>query len=408
MLNNSQLAAKHGIYRTFDQKKKGTILEAEAGFGKSFLLQHIIEEKRFRKVLVVAETNQAVNLLRKSFGEIENVDFKTVCSSLNYVLEPSSHGFSLTQASQPDWSSYSLVLLDEASQMNKARFDEVKGLARRLVICGDSKQCPPVGEKFSPAFNVPEFPRFELDEPMRNKTEIWEFCHKLRATVGTMKMFPKDFRVSEKEFYKKIEESFGDFMLGTARIIAFSEKGAKLHAVTDYNNFIKNSLFGSLLPAMGERIVFKRPYCPSSEAGILDKNSPIFTNSLGTIMEVGYEELKVDRFTIPAFKLTFRTDDYADKLFVGYFPANEVVYESARTAVFARRDAKLTKAFFSVWMDFKPAYSVNTYVCQGLTIPKVFVDLQDITACTRDNILLRQILFYVSCSRAEVELYIKA
>jgi hypothetical protein len=372
------------------------------------LLKDIIREKRFRKVLVMAETNQAVNILRSSFEETDNVDFKTVCSALNYVLEPSSHGFSLTQASAPDWSSYSLTLLDEASQMNKARFDEVKGLAKRLIVCGDSKQCPPVGEKFSPAFVEDSFSRFELDEPMRNKTEIWKFCHKLRATVGTMKMFPKDFRVSEKEFYKKIEESFGDFMLGTARIIAFSEKGAKLHAVADYNNFIKNSLFGSELPAVGERIVFKRPYCPLGEGKNPEKNFPIFTNSLGTIMEVGYEELRIDRFTIPAFKLTFRTDDYSDKLFVGYFPANEVIYESARTAVFARRDNKLTKAFFSTWMDFKPAYSVNTYVCQGLTIPKVFVDLADITACTRDNILLRQILFYVSCSRAEVELYIKA
>lgn len=413
MLNPSQKLAEPFI-RTELRDRNGVILVAPAGFGKTHLLKHLIKTTtNYRHILVISETNQAVNLLRKDLGSLPNVEFKTVCSSLNYVLEHKSHGFELVQKNFPDWSAKDLIILDEGSQLGKARLAEILALSKKIIICGDDCQAPPVGELESPAFIHPTFKRVSLTIPMRNTTEIFSFCQELRAIIGTNKIFPKTFQISENAFNKKIEESLLDFSLGNAAILAFSEKGARLRAVQEYNTKIRQALFGAVnLPSSGERIVFKNAYIPFLKEKAVEsyrgKEFPLFTNMRGTIVELDSAELRVGKFIIPSLRIKFVSDDYPGVYLFGYTPLCKETYEHVRTAMFAQRDERLKKLFFSLWLNFQPAYATNIYVCQGLSIKKVFIDLKDIMLCTKDNLLLRQKLFYVAASRSVEELYIKA
>ena len=412
MLTSGQHRAKQQILQEL-RSSKGAILSSPAGYGKSYLLKNIIATTHYKKILVLAETNQAVNLLRGTLGVAPGVDFKTVCGGLNYVLEPTIHGFKLIQKAAPDWREYDLVILDECSQVGKDRFAELLNISRKIIISGDDKQAPPVGEVESPAFTTTNFKRIELTVPMRNSTDIFGFLQELRATIGTRKIFPKGFQVSAPLFEKLIKEEMDSFGKGDAVVLALSEKGKVLKSVSDYNDKITKILFGSstfLHP--GERIVFKKSYLAfNKSSGTADGNRasefPIFTNMRGAILTLGSEELKIGRFILSAFKVEVSLDDYPGRSFFCYTPMDIVASEHVRVALFARGDKKALKYFFSLWSSFQPAYATNVYVCQGLSIKKVFVDLKDIQACTKDSLLLRQKLFYVAASRAVEELYIK-
>jgi len=408
-LNPSQAAAKVRIPQVL-QKEEGIILLGSAGMGKSFLLKDIIRSNIFSNVLVLAETNQAVNLLREDLGHT-SATFKTICSALLYELERTLHGFQLVRRRAPDWSEFSVVILDEGSQVPKVRFAEIRQNARRLIISGDELQAPPVGEKESPAFNAP-FRKVSLTIPMRNDSEIFQYLQKVRATIGNNKRFPQDYSQDTKVFEKGIKAELEAFNNGSAVILAYSEKGKRLSAVTDYNKLIKQELFGSSeLPQVGERIVFKKPYIPFQDEAKepkQNKDYPIFTNQRGIITDCTSHTIFFKNHRIPSWRADFSCLDYPGVKLHGYMPKDEhdPWFQAARTVAFASGKPAV-KEFFGQWAHFQSSYAVNAYVSQGLSIPKVFVDYRDISACTQEDLLLRQKIFYVCVSRASEQLSVR-
>lgn len=410
-LNESQKTAKH-IASLELRTKKGVILDGPAGFGKTFLLKHLIKIKLYSNVLVLADTNQAVNILKESIGNIAT--FKTVCSALGYQMQHTTKGLELVQVTKPDWKEYDLVILDEASQLSQNRLEEVKAKAKRLLIAGDEFQAPPVGELYSPAFSLP-YKKVSLTIPMRNSTEIFDFCQKVRATIGTNKRLPEDFQVSPGTFNNIIYDNLLEFKKGNAVILAFSERGKHFHKVDDYNKMLKEALFGpGDEPKVGERIVLKRPYAAevlrSQESKKKSEEIALVTNQRGTILKAEETLINVLGLSVFCYKVILEMDDYKGIKLKAYMPKSETEssYVMARHAAFGRKNQKALKEFFGKWIHFQSAYSTNAYVSQGLSISKVFVDLADLVSCTRDKLLLRQKLFYVCVSRAVNELYIKA
>lgn len=407
MLNSSQELSL-SIIRKALLRNQPIKLEAPAGFGKTHLLKYFLKNCPFDNVLVLTETNQALRVLQADLnlsGIKTNVQFKTVCSALNYVLESTHEGFKLIQKSEPDWRSYDLVIIDEGSQLNSSRWEEVKKNARRLLVSGDSCQAPPVGEIISPVWAEP-WQTTELTLPMRNTTDIYKYCLELRKVIGTNKKLPIGFTVTETEFYEAIDNSLVDFHRGNALLLAFSERGKKLHAVADYNAHIVNSLFGDHTAFHeGQRIVFKKPYLPYIN-GSQSKEAPLMTNSQAKITSVDLKRLVFGHKFIEAWKLGIQMEDYEGKTGYIFSPVSKEVFLSVAKALWATKNIKLVESFYKTFADIQSSYACNAYVCQGLTKKKVFVDYNDLALCTRESLLLRQKLFYVMASRASEELYI--
>lgn len=407
MLNSSQEAAKTQIRRAL-LRNKPIMLEAPAGFGKTHLLQDFLQTSPFDRTLVLTETNQALRVLQQNLN-IDSLkskaDFKTVCSALNYVLEHTVEGYKLQRTIEPNWGEYDLVVVDEGSQLASSRWEEVKTRATRLLVSGDSFQAPPVGEAVSPVW-AETWERAELTIPMRNKTEIYEYCLSLRKLVGTTKKFPQNFKYDRKAFMAKVMGSLEHFADGSAILLAFSERGKHLHAVKDYNDMIVKALFGSHgVPHIGERIVFKKPYI-SFINGVQGKEYGVMTNSMAIIKDVktahfsfGHKQL------LDAWELLITCEDWPDLKGTIYIPQSSEAFQHAAKALWASRDLKAVESFYRQFADVQPSYACNAYVCQGITKDHVFVDFKDLSSCTRDSLLLRQKLFYVMCSRARLSLY---
>lgn len=407
MLNPSQEIAKSAIRRAL-LKNKPIMLEAPAGFGKTHLLRDFLRTSPFDNTLVLTETNQALRVLQHTLSSDDlsgNVQFKTVCSALNYVLENTPEGYKLQRSVEPNWGNYDLVIVDEGSQLSSTRWGEVKSRAQRILVSGDSYQAPPVGEAISPVWAEP-WERAILDIPMRNTTEIYDYCLKLRAVVGTTKKFPISFKHDKAEFKKQILNSLGSFENGSAVLLAFSERGKHLHAVKDYNDMIVQELFGCCgVPHAGERIVFKKPYIPFIK-GEQSKEFGIMTNSLAKIESVSTAHFVFGKKQyIDAWQLVVSFEDWPDTKGVIYAPQNIEDFQHTAKALWAAKDVKVVEEFYRRFADIQPSYACNAYVCQGMSKDHVFVDYKDLSACTRDNLLLRQKLFYVMCSRARLSLY---
>lgn len=407
-LNSSQELSLKQIRKTL-LSNRPLKLEAPAGFGKTYLLRHFLKHCPFSSVLVLTETNQALRVLQADLN-LQNVKtevtFKTVCSALNYVLESTHEGYRLKQKAEPDWRGYDLVIVDEGSQLSSSRWEEVKQNAKRLLISGDSCQAPPVGEVISPVW-AEAWEQTELTIPMRNTSDIYKYCLQLRNIIGTNKKFPMAFVNSPLEFYENMESSLVDFHRGDALILAFSERGQRLHAVADYNAHIVNSLFGDhTVFHAGQRIVFKKPYIPFVK-NIQNKDFPLMTNSLGKITSVDIDMLSFAGKHIEAWKLGVSMEDFPELEGFIYAPVSREEFLRMAKSLWASKNTKLIENFYKTFADVQSSYACNAYVCQGLTKKKVFVDYYDLQLCTRESLLLRQKLFYVMTSRASHELYIK-
>ena len=411
MLNNSQLKAKPEIKRNLLMEKRAK-LQAAAGFGKTYLLRHLIDDLPFNNILMLAETNQAVNLLKQDFVEetSKKVSFSTICSALRYKLELTPNGYELVQTAAPNLDAFDLVIVDEGSQIPKARWEELKPLCKRILISGDSKQAPPIQEAISPVW-AEDWNESTLTIPMRNQGDIFEYCSQLRDIVDTNRRFPKHptFQKSPSEFERILMDNLEDFASGDAIYLALSEKGAKFQAVAQHNKKIKKALFGESSIGFwqeGERIVFKRPYVPFYKGEKVEEYA-IFPNTQAVISSAFSSKLRVGREAIDAWLLNVKLLQSDAPILTVYVPKHHEDFETLRKKFWATRNMKMLEQLYSLFAVIQNSYAANVYVSQGLTKKKVFADLEDLTHCTYDKLSLRQRLFYVMCSRASHELYIK-
>lgn len=132
-------------------------LEGYAGVGKTWLVGHwlerVLEVHPGLKIVVVAPTNKAVDVLRAKCGHLP-VDFRTLDSFLGFRVKRNDdwkmekhRSSKAADAEGPD-----LVIVDEASMVKKEYHQELAWRAVPVLYVGDPAQLQPVGEELSPAF----------------------------------------------------------------------------------------------------------------------------------------------------------------------------------------------------------------------------------------------------------------
>jgi len=102
------------------------ILEARAGSGKTFLIKHFLDSMGKRiKPLILAETNEATNVLKISLGSKYLEVTKTICSAFNLTLGNVEGVKKLVQHAEPSFKEVNLIVIDEASMISSSRLNMI-------------------------------------------------------------------------------------------------------------------------------------------------------------------------------------------------------------------------------------------------------------------------------------------
>ncbi len=406
------------------------VLEAAAGFGKTFVVRYFLERMGNRvKPLLLAETNEAVRVLKRATNA--QYDCMTVCKALNLVLDSRSETKELVQHAPPDLSNYTLIILDEASQVDGKKLKLLMELGIYILFIGHRSQLPPIEKNqspydkcLSPVFLEEGFTKFALTEPVRNKTEIWEYCTLLEQSIYEYVNVPSRFRVTHKfltEYLTQGSEGRDLFHEGQTVALAYTNK-----TVLSMNAQIRLGMFGDEASVekflIGDRVLFREPAL-GYPYGILPNvrtieqcfnksNVQYAVNTKGVVLKVDSQTV----LGIDCYKLTVKTDHYEEEnqTAIFYSPIDEDKFAVFRkklynSALFEKNPAMRSKKWkvyhdcTQVFTNVRHGYSMTVHNSQGSSIPNVIVDVADVGKCS--NAVMIKKLNYVACSRASEKLW---
>lgn len=423
------------------------LVEAPAGFGKSFMVEQFLNLMGKRtKPLILAETNEAVNVLRQWLGS--KYEVKTVCSAFNLSLGHVDGVKQLIQYNEPDFKDINLLVIDEASMPPIERslmlLRIALSLGIKVLLIGHGSQLPPVesrtGDCLSPLFddnfydtyNLPRPLKLYLTEPVRNTTEIFKLCTQTEALLRQRGVIPYKFVVG-KDFlgrYLNNQEGIANFLKGKTTAITYSNK-----STYELNSKIRSNIFGQVaseeLFLVTDRVIFRQPTFSfwvklkenvrSVEEILRVKKTLFTTNTKAIVTEVSFKTI----LGIDCWELKVSSNHYEEGKQVGYcyYPLNrnDVLAYFHKLHNFALWDknpitsqkkydlAHAVGGIFGVDSrderhDLRHGYSITVDCAQGATIDNVLIDETDVDSCVRNRTLLIKTK-YVAFSRAKINLW---
>ena len=178
LLTRSQKHAKIAINKWFKSSvkyKRPFKLGGAAGTGKTFLINHILEEWGipYHKILVMAYTGQAVSVLRRR--GVKAFTIHSQIKELHLIDKTDERGNVIHRDGIPykmkTWKTieelgynYELILVDEASFVDISLAKDIESFGIPVLYIGDHEQLDPVAGRSS--FTREQLD-FELVDPMR-------------------------------------------------------------------------------------------------------------------------------------------------------------------------------------------------------------------------------------------------
>lgn len=164
---------KRNIIKNMFDKTKISLIYGAAGTGKTYLINHISNYMREKTILFLANTNPAVENLRRKVTSIDlqKCDFMTI------------RKFLMSKYNQTD---YDILIVDECSMVSNADMAKIikKVVCKMMILVGDTYQIESIvfGNWFSIAkYFIPQYAWNELEKPYRTDDQhLLEFWKKVR------------------------------------------------------------------------------------------------------------------------------------------------------------------------------------------------------------------------------------
>ncbi|WVI66540.1 DNA helicase [Vibrio phage pVco-7] len=360
---------------------KDIIIDAPAGCGKGYLLNHIhnneaaITEKvrllddRFTGVFVyTATTNEALGVLPTSASTI----YSYAGLRPKYPTGFNTRGRPVKDAP--------IIFVDEASYIGKEAHDAIRYQLpnAKIVWVMDEFQLADVKEGKAYVAQL-GFEKLTMNKVMRSTGRIQEISHVLREAVRAeqevdLRQFDDGNQIvllSPSDFDKKIIEEYKKSRMD-CRYLAFNRE-----IVKQYNNAIHKHVFG-------------HPDFPHAHASaIINKYNENVGLRCGThvgIRKVTTKQVLLDKgHVITETHLETNKDTLIlcdDKVPKGIYNPNRFLYS-----------------------DIALPYGCTVHKSQGQSIPNIFLDLPNIESCFSAE--MRRRLRYVGWSRASNKIYMK-
>lgn len=385
------------------------VFEGPAGTGKSFCLTKVQEPflTSAGTLAFTATTNKAAKVVRALVGKAT-----TIYSLLGLRIQANGELKELSDAAEHiDLSGIDCVVVDEAGMIPNRLMTVMRQAAvrhnLRFILVADRYQLPPVGEKESVIWRLPQV--VSLTKVMRHDNQILELVTRIRLAMdqpimnidirsnndgkeGVWEVGKADFK---QRIYSDAEAgAFGDTT--KTKIIAW--RNVK---TAEYNALVRRAIFGPAAGVyeIGERIIAAAPCIVGDEV------------ALGTDEEAIVEGIIEARHPLsPEFEtieLKCRTEDNRIVRLRTLHPRSVQAHANAvqSAAHAAKQDGKKWKAFWNLkelFHEVKYAYAITAHRAQGSTYENVYVDYQDILL-NRERREAFQCL-YVGCSRPTTKL----
>jgi len=408
------------------------ILEAPGGMGKTWLIKHFLDKMGRRvKPLIMAEYNEAVNVLKDFLGE--KYTAKTVCAAFNLVMTPDEFGIkSLVCHQEPDFEDFNLFIIDEASILSKKRLQLIKNTALAngisVLFVGHRSQLPPVEDAdtkqcLSPVFFEEDFVKFKLTEPVRHTGDLWEFCNLTEELIYKPGLLPHKYveNFSYLRKYLDTVEGAASFFAGKAVALAYTN-----NRVHELNLLIRKGVFGKNADEnevlLNERLIFRQPvrvfkqplsgFEKTLDFIISKKKNTVFSiNTKAVVTNIDFKDV----MGVTCYELKVRTNHFEkDNEGYIYLPLDmtevEPIALKLKLSATYEKDVTLKKKKYSLLHEVpavfntetKYGYALTTHCSQGSTIDTVFVDEADINRCYNET--MKRKLRYVSYSRSKEQL----
>lgn len=384
-----------------------------AGTGKTFCMREVVARCRSSaaRFAYTAPTNKAAKVLKQVTGNA-----CTIYSLLGLRVDKSGELKQVVAGKTPDLSELDVIVVDEASMVNRNLYDILRVTAERwqlkVVFMGDLAQLPPVGEPSSHALTG-SITGANLTRVMRHDNQVLSLATAIREQVnsiapsikvrndndgeqGVWKMAPRDFKAAIFAAAQR-----GDFADGMqAKIISWRNV-----RVAEYNSIARAGIFGAdAIPGfylVGDRVVAAGP-CERGDDFLMGTDDEAIVEGVANCvhpLEPKYH----------AIELKARTEDNRLVRLLTIHPASKQAFDndSQSLAHEARSNPKLWKRFWEhkeLFHDIRLAYAITAHRSQGSTYETAFVDASDILY-NRD----RQEAFrclYVACTRPTKKLII--
>lgn len=416
-----------------NSREKISLLSGAAGTGKTHLISHIVTnlcKVYFDDIYILAPTNKALKIIRYNLEPCLNIKYQTISRFLDQGIEYSKEGkikYKTKCYKQKENIKY--VFIDEASMINKNNWEDIKKhiLGKvpnvKILLIGDKYQLPPVNEQISPVFKL-DLQTFNLNNILRTKNnDIIEKYDEYRQSVIKNTVIKseenKNFRYI-KDISKVIKKNFN---YKKDKIISYSN-----HSVDKYNELVRNIIFDYPEDkfVIGEKLIFKN----SIKIG----NDCFYANDELIVINVGDNYCSVDDnltllakdkrlselftqhiFSVYRLQVAMNAsvnvfnvikDDDREK-FDKYF--NDI-FEKIKSLNLTKKEYSKTWDLFytiknSMDAPLNYSYALTVYKSQGSTYDKVFVDIENIKNCVKDNKTLCRSI-YTAVTRGSSKIFV--
>lgn len=347
-----------------------------AGTGKSTLIKHVSELFAARSKLYLANTNPAVENLRRKVT-VANCDYMTVAKFLS---------------SKNSRTEYDMIFIDESSTLCNSDMRKIleKAQFKLLILVGDIYQIEAIqfGNWFSIAkLFIPETSIFELENTFRSTEKnlkiVWSRVRNLEEGMQeAIDKFGYSKRLDNSIFEKNDEDEI---------ILCLNYDG--LYGINNVNSFLqdnnsgKSVVYGIHTYKVGDPILFNES----------NRFSPIIYNNLkGIIQNIEEtEEIIVFDIEIDTVLNELDTFGYSFELLGNSENGKSIIRFSVNKKINTEDDNAMVE------IPFQIAYAVSIHKAQGLEYNSVKIIISDeVEERITHNI------FYTAITRARKKLYI--
>ncbi len=371
-------AEKLNALKTMFSDSQVALIYGSAGTGKSTLINHISNLYNNRKKLYLANTNPAVDNLRRKVNS-DNRDFKTIkkfLSKYNHNTE------------------YDILFIDECSTVSNKDMKEIldKAKFKLLVLVGDVFQIESIlfGNWFNIARTfIPEKSVSELVKPYRSTNKelltVWDRVRRLDDAI----LEP----LVKNKYSVELNESIFDHSTNDEIILCLNYDG--LYGINNINRFLqsnnpnKATYWGMGVYKIGDPILFNES----------DRFAPlIYNNMKGRIVDINSTVDSIQFDVELDLAITEWEAENYDFTLVG---DSEIGNSIIRFSVNSYRSTDNDDDSNDVIVPFQVAYAVSIHKAQGLEYNSV-----KIVITNEVEELITHNIFYTAITRAKEKLRI--